>query len=175
MENKKKHIIAAAVSILFVANAHSAIQGEAGTVEFTGQIVAPTCSVSPGSLGQTVDLGLVSAEIFNNGGKSTAKDFSIELVNCNIDTATHASVLFSGETLTDETILKTSDSDTTKIGIEILQDGTPIILDGVTPTSEQELVIGENSLRFAARYTAVSPDFSPGEANATANFIMQYE
>lgn len=171
----KAKFIAAAIPALFMANAFAAIEGESGTVNFTGQIVESTCSIAPGNNNQTVDLGQVSANAFGGqGGATSAKNFSIKLADCNTEIASQASVLFSGETAND-TALKTSEGDATNVGIQILQNGTALKLDGVTPSAAQDLIEGENSLDFAARYVALSDEVAAGEANATANFTLQYE
>lgn len=171
----KSKLIATFIPALFITNAFAAIEGEKGTIQFNGQIVESTCSVAPGSNNQTIDLGQVSANAFGGqGGFSTSKKFSIELSDCNTDIATQASIVFGGETVSgnDQAL---STGDVTNVGVQILQAGTPLTLDGVTASAPQTLTNGDNKLDFAARYVSLSDDVYPGEANATANFMLQYE
>lgn len=167
--------IAALSSLLFIGSAVAApIEGDTSTVNFTGKITEATCALSTTSDDQSVDLGSVAANIFKEAGDtSKAKDFAIHVTDCDTNVAENASVIFSGETASQTALNVTGGA--TNVGIEILQDGSPLALDGTTPSAGQALDDGDNALIFAARYVALSDGVTSGDANATAFFTLYYE
>ncbi|HEY4467227.1 MAG TPA: fimbrial protein [Klebsiella sp.] len=174
----KIKLVAITVSAFFMASsALAAVEGESSTINFTGNIVEETCSLAEGAKGQTVALGDVAVNTFSGAGTTTvARPFTISLENCAPATYTNASITFSGQTEgSDGTALTTSDFSTTNVGIQILQNGTPLVLDGSTASASQSLTDGANDLNFSARYVAVNDDVAAGAANGMANFTVNYE
>lgn len=171
----RRETIAILSSLFFISTAGAApIEGDTSTVNFTGKITEATCALSTYSDNQSVDLGSVAANIFKEAGDtSKAKDFAIHVTDCDTNIAVNASVLFSGETATQTALNVTGGA--TNIGIEILQDGTPLALDGTSPSTAQPLEDGDNALTFAARYVALSDGVTSGDANATAFFTLYYD
>lgn len=171
---KVKLVSAVVSSFLMMSSSAFAIQGETSTVIFNGEIVESTCALASGSKNQVVSLGSVSANAFSAvGDTSMAKEFTINLTDCNLDNATAASVTFSGDTATDNTLNVTGGAD--GVGIQILQNGTPLVLDGSTASVAQDLEEGSNTMNFAARYISLDSDVTAGQANATASFTLNYE
>ena len=172
----KLKLIAVTIPAMIMATSAFAVEGEHSTVNFNGNIVEATCSLAAGSKDQTVTLGDVSTNAFSGANTTAAeKDFTIDLESCDTAIAQQASLTFSGETAND-TALKTSEGDTTKVGIQILQGGQPLILDGSTASVPLTLTDGdENSMPFSARYIALDEAVAAGAANATANFTVSYE
>ncbi|HCO1253921.1 TPA: fimbrial protein [Escherichia coli] len=173
----KLKLIAAAIPALFMASSAFAVEGETSTVQFNGNIVEDTCTLANASKGQTVQLGDVSVNAFSGTGSTTqGTPFTIGLEGCNPEIATTAAISFAGETVgSGATALSTSDVGTTNVGIQILQAGTPLVLDGSATSVPQSLDSGTNSLNFTARYVAVADDVAAGQANGTANFTVSYE
>lgn len=170
----KFNILAITVSSMLMTSSAFAVVGESSTVNFTGSITEASCALSAGAKGQTVELGDVASNVFTGQGTfSTSKGFTIDMTGC-ADSVNTAKVTFSGETATD-TALKTSAGNTTNVGIQILQNGTPLKVDGSTPSTAQNLVEGNNVLEFSARYVALSNNVAAGEANGSANFTLSYE
>jgi type 1 fimbria pilin len=174
----KLKLIALAIPALFVASSALAVEGESSTVNFTGSIVETSCSLNTGSKGQTVPLGDVATTAFTGTGTSSQeKPFSITLDGCKAtETPSTVTVTFSGNTVSGKAdALTTSAADTTNVGVQILQAGEPLTLDGSATSTAQELVEGSNNLQFTARYVALADTVSAGEANATANFTLNYQ
>ena len=64
---------------------------------------------------------------------------------------------------------------TTGVGIQILENGTPLKLNGSQASSAKPLDEGNNVLPFSARYISTLAITQAGEANAVANFTLNYE
>lgn len=170
-------LIAAAIPAFFMSSSAFAAEGETSTVQFNGNIVEDTCTLTDASKDQVVQLGDVSVSAFSGTGTTTqGTPFTIGLEGCNPTTATTAAISFAGETVgSGATALSTSNVSTTNVGIQILQAGTPLVLDGSATSVPQSLDAGTNSLDFTARYVAISDDVAAGPANGTANFTVNYE
>ena len=164
-------------AIFMVSSAH-AVEGETSSVVFTGNIVEATCELSSGSRSKAVELGDVATTAFIAGAGSTTapKDFTIDLENCG-ESAGSASVTFSGDVLADgeDETLNTSGFATTGVGIQILENGTPLKLNGSQASSAKPLDEGNNVLPFSARYISTLAITQAGEANAVANFTLNYK
>lgn len=156
-----------------------------GTVHFKGKLVAAPCSVSTDTSDQEVKLGEYTTHHFKEAGTlGSVVPFQIKLEDCDTTIATSAAVAFSGRTdstSTDGTLLAV-DQDlssgnagtATNIGIQVLDSkSTPVKFDGTTFVNKTTLIDGENILKFAAQYKSTGTA-TAGDANADANFIMQY-
>lgn len=174
MKNKLAAVIISAISMVS-APVFSAVSGETSTVNFTGKVIQATCSLDTASKNQTVIMDDVPVNFFSGAGSYTSStDFDIGLENCDTSVAQTATVTFSGSTADDVT-LETSDIATTKVGLQILQDGSPLKLDGSTASAPVTLTDGTSSLPFAARYISMDDAPAAGDANATANFTLSYQ
>ncbi|MCC4605477.1 fimbrial protein [Xanthomonas campestris pv. badrii] len=162
---------------------------DGGTINFTGSIVNTACSIEVGSDDQTVSLGQVRADAFTaKGDRSTPVLFSVKLSDCalaksatpDIDAYSNVALQFSGVTATtDNTVLGLSNSgdggNANNIGIQILDGGVPVAVNGSAATPKHLLGEGENTLSFAAAYVATAPGVTAGSASAMANFKLIYE
>lgn len=173
----KLKLIAAAIPALFMVSSAFAVEGESSTVNFTGNIVEDTCVLDAGSQDQTVQLGDVSVSSFSGTGTvSQGTAFAIGLESCNPALAQTAAIVFSGETVgTEGNALATSGFETTNVGIQLQQDGAPLMLDGSASSVPQTLEVGTNTLNFTAHYIAMADTVAAGEANGVANFTVNYE
>lgn len=175
---------------LTVSMAHAATTTvNGGTVHFVGEVVDAACAVDAGSVNQTVQLGQVKASTLAAAGDtSSAVGFNIQLDDCDVSTATKASIAFAGVQATSTSSTGTSTSypavlalqsssagSAANVGIQILDStGTALALDGATFSTTKTLVTGTNSLPFQARYYALGAA-TAGTANADATFQVQYQ
>ena len=174
--------VAAGLMLLAGAAQADAVSVTGGTVHFEGKLINAACAVSTTSADQTVQLGQYRTATFTKvGDTSTLVPFKIVLTDCDPAVAETAAVAFTGQVdATNNTLLAIASGDngsTAKgVGIEILDNNSnPLKPDGVVTSVAQKLVEGENTLRFSARYKATAATTSPGQANADATFIMNYE
>ncbi|MHC3772536.1 type 1 fimbrial major subunit FimA [Pantoea agglomerans] len=186
MKLKKLAVVMSTAVALFAGVAHAdttPITVNGGTVHFKGKLVAAPCSVSTDTSDQEVKLGEYTTHHFKSAGVlGSIVPFQIKLEDCDTSVATTAAVAFSGRAdATDATLLavdqdlSSSNSGTaTNIGIQILDNTSAVVkLDGSTFTDKTTLIDGENILKFAAQYKSTGVA-TAGDANADANFIMQY-
>ncbi|TQI82268.1 type 1 fimbria pilin [Serratia fonticola] len=168
-------IIMAAVAFGASSMAYAKEQGH-GKVTFEGAIIDAPCSITPEASDQTVELGQISNVTLKNGGKSTPRNFTIDLENCEIsqeaDAKNKVSVSFSGTTGAVKNMLGTG------LGASIaITDGAGKIIELTKPTSAQELQNGNNSLKFTAylQGDGASATVTEGKFSTTANFTLAYE
>ncbi len=176
----KKNLIAVAVlaSSVFAVTAAAAADGQ---VDFVGKITDDACVVTnnPGSPLQ-VKLGEVATTAFNNksgvptaGVKSAATIFTIKLTDCPA-AATQAAVKFDGIAVSgDNTVLALTAGGATGVGIQLSDDANAVI-PLFTASKSYPLVVGNNDLNFVARYISTSATITPGVANSTASFTLNY-
>ncbi|AVN35465.1 fimbrial protein [Serratia marcescens] len=177
---KLNKIMIAAVIAFGASSAAYADQGH-GTVTFTGSIIDAPCSITPETVDQTVDLGQVSNVALKDGGKSTPRQFSIDLENCELNSSgvgknNTVSVTFTG---------MESAADNGRLGITGTAQGASIaITDGAgqvielgKPTKAQELQNGNNTLSFAAYLQGdnASAGVVPGDFQSVADFTLAYQ
>jgi len=156
-----------------------------GTVHFKGKLVAAPCAVSADSSDQLVKLGEYTTHHFKTAGTlGSLVPFQIKLEDCDTTVAQTAAVAFSGRadsTSADSSLLAV-DQDlssgnagtATNIAIQVLDNRSrPVKFDGSTFVNKTTLIDGENILKFAAQYKSTGVA-TAGDANADANFIMQY-
>lgn len=161
---------------------------DGGKINFSGSIVATPCAVDSDSDGQTVKLGQVPANHFTAADMTTSPvPFTIKLTGCklNADTSgsayTSAAITFRGTTVADKSSVLalasasgSGDTVATNVGIQILQSGKPLIIDGSSSATKQTLLAGSNSLDFSAEYIATSASVTAGSANSSIDFQVTY-
>jgi type 1 fimbria pilin len=163
--------------IIFIFSSFVKADGNNISINFTGKIKSATCNiVSDANL--QVPLGDIGTTFFGSTGDvSRAQPFSVEL-NCPIDGPEQVAITFSGKTATDPTLLALDSGEGTATGIAVRinqQDGsTQVKLN--TPSATTALIAGENTLNFTAQYQALTgrSNITPGKANATAQFTINY-
>lgn len=172
----KKSITAFGITSLFFSSAYAAIEGETSTITFEGKIVEVTCSVDNSSDGILVDLGTIAANSFSaENDTSLGQDFAIQLKDCSPGAYQQAKVTFRGETArSSSTELKVTGG-ATNLGLQILEAGTPVAIDGSGSSDPKTLAPGTNIFDFTARYIALDSVVDAGDANSTVNFTVEYQ
>ncbi|WP_420898695.1 type 1 fimbrial major subunit FimA [Erwinia persicina] len=167
------------------APAPKTITVNGGTVHFKGKLVAAPCAVSTDTSDQVVKLGEYTTHHFKTAGTlGSIVPFKIKLEDCDTSVAKTAAVAFSGRsdsTSTDSSLLAVdeglspgNDGTATNIAIQVLDNqNKPVKFDGTTFVNNTTLKDGENTLRFGAQYKSTGVA-TAGDANADADFIMQY-
>lgn len=178
MKNKLS-MLAMATLLVASGSVMADVEGERSTIQFTGKIENDTCVLDSNASAQlNVDMGTITTATFKNTLTSTERPFSITLTGCNPDTFTGMYVLFNGDLHNgqDDVVTVGGTSPAENVGLQILQDGTELKLDGSAGTDVHTITNGENTLNFTARYKADSrDDVSGGDANALVNFTMMYQ
>lgn len=150
-----------------------------GKVVFTGSIIDAPCSITPETVDQTVPLGQISNAALKAGGKSTPRNFFINLENCTFGTPASknkVSVTFTGmESATTKGLLGITG--TAKGASVAITDGAGSVIELGKPTKGQLLQDGNGTLSFAAY---VQGDANPstviteGNFQAVADFTLAY-
>lgn len=157
----------------------AANQGQ-GSVKFTGAIIDAPCSIAPESVDQTVELGQVSSALLKKGGKSSPKEFNINLEDCVIEeNKKNVSVTFTGVNsgvAGHDGMLGISGQASgasvaiTDAGGKLIKLGSASPLKGVNE--------GHTALRFAAYLQGDGSEDAvvvPGDFTAIADFTMAYQ
>ncbi|WP_323971617.1 fimbrial protein [Aeromonas hydrophila] len=151
------------------------------TVHLHGRIIDQPCVVSPESLEQEVEMGVVDVKQLYANGAGEQVPFSIRLTNCKPGIFRMAKVTFTGSKDTQLSGgLAFSAGSAKGAGIR-LYDVTQSPLTLGTP-SRGYLLGGttENELQFSARVEGhpdalAAKNIQPGDYTAVANFIVAYE
>jgi len=177
-----KIMMAAVIAFGTSSIAHAAVKDQGhGTVTFTGSIIDAPCSITPETSDQTVDLGQVSNVALKDGGKSTARNFSIDLENCELITDKEG----KNNTVTVTFTGAESAEGNGRLGITGTAQGASIaIADGAgsaielgKATKAQTLQNGNNTLLFSAYLQGdnASAGVVPGDFQAVADFTLAYQ
>lgn len=158
--------------------AQAADQGH-GKVTFTGSIIDAPCSINPNSVDQTVDLGQISKVALKDGGKSTPRNFSIDLENCSFGTPAaknKVQLTFTGmESAANKGLLGITG---TAQGAAIaIADGDGQVIALGKPTKAHTLQDGKNTLSFAAYMQGDAGEtatVTEGDFQAVADFTLAY-
>lgn len=180
--NLDKTMFAAVVLLGVSSIAHAAVKDQGhGTVTFTGSIIDAPCSITPETVDQTVDLGQVSNVALKDGGKSTPRNFSIDLENCELAADKNGknntvSLTFTGmESTANNGLLGITG---TAQGASIaITDGSGQVIELGKPTKAQALQNGNNTLSFAAYLQGdnASSGVVPGDFQSVADFTLAYQ
>lgn len=173
--NMNKIVVALGLSMSLVAGSAMAAGEGNGTVTFKGAIVDAPCSIEPGSVDQTVELGQISNLALKDGGRSTPRPFQIKLENCDTATNKEVTVTFAGtgSQVIPGKLAITGTASGAAIGINF--GDTEIELGTATPA--QKLMDGNNQLSFAAflQGGGASETIVPGEFQSVADFALNYQ
>lgn len=148
-----------------------------GKINFKGSIIDAACSINPESIDQTVDLGQVSKAALQDGGKSTPRNFTIDLENCTFgkEAKNKVTVTFSGmESDANNGLLGTTGA--AKGASIAITDGSGQVISLNKPTKPQELQEGNNTLAFSTYLQGDGDDAALVEGNfiAVADFKLAY-
>ncbi|MCU6306628.1 fimbrial protein [Enterobacter quasiroggenkampii] len=167
------------VSILLMFIFIAAAQAYDGTVNISGLIQDNTCELAPDSQNNNINMGVVVAAQFSRlGDFSQAKKFTIYLENCG-PAASEATITFTGSVSLENDKFFSLDGigeDVAKgLALGIFDNYGNIISPG---QSSRGYAIKPNqdtvSLDFSARYVAVDETVTPGSADTTVTFIINY-
>jgi P pilus assembly protein, pilin FimA len=151
-----------------------------GKVNFTGEIIESTCTVTSGDQNKDVFIGKYPTSAFTAVGDVTAsKAFTINLEKCE---AGDYSLRFDGATVAGNPNLLSVDN-AGGVGIEILTNDektVPINQDAdasspwvtVASTSDNS---GTAIFNLKARYKSFQDTVTAGTANANATFTIEYK
>lgn len=151
-------------------------QANEGTVNFKGAVIDAPCGITPETIDQTVDFGMITTVDLESGGLIGKQDFKIELVNCDTTALVGKTVdvTFNGATVASApTELGTVGGTGTAIVISSA-DGSDVTFG--TPTSAQVIGDGSNSLLFSAAVKkATGGTVAEGDFTAVSNFTLAYQ
>ncbi|WP_054178871.1 fimbrial-like protein [Trabulsiella odontotermitis] len=163
-----------------------------GQVTFSGWVIESPCSIQPGDEDLQVDLGEVATSVLNSEKMSLATDFTIHLQDCILSkevdgqtvTTNKVDVTFSSANVnaTDSSLMKNSAEDNeggaTNVGVRILDDGNEKVTLGDAVAITFPNLNSYQELNFKARMEKTpdaTGDATPGNVNAIANYILNYE
>ncbi|ELF6832527.1 type 1 fimbrial protein [Vibrio cholerae] len=173
----KKTIIASTMMMLS-ASVFAAGSAGQGVVNFTGAIIDSPCSISPESMDQTINMGLISNDLLERQGETPLLPFNIHLESCSTETAKAATIIFSGisDGVDKKHLAISGTGKGAAIALVNKQDNSEIELG--TKTKAISLVEGDNVLQFAAKLVSnlkAEEKATAGEFTATTNFTISYE
>ncbi|WP_312951739.1 fimbrial protein BcfE [Superficieibacter sp.] len=152
-------------------------------LEFTGTIVAQSCSVDLSSINQSIDLGQFPVDQFASVGTTTKfKPFNINLIGCS-RSISGTKIWFSGEADSDnpallaltDTGMGTMTIMATGVGVELLNDDQDPIVINNSDSAVYPLKAGRNTLSFYIRYKSTQPQVTSGNATAVMYFDLEYQ
>lgn len=110
----------------------------------------------------------------NLGDRTRSIPFSITLVNCR---AENVSITFKGQAnKADSSLLALDESSTARnIAIELIDNNNKRLAIGQSSGNVKVSGIENPILHFFANYIATSSAITAGSANATANFVLNYD
>ncbi|MGY2798950.1 major type 1 subunit fimbrin (pilin) [Ewingella americana] len=171
--NKKIIAIAILAGSAFASVAHAA----SGTINFTGNVTAATCTIDTGSKNQTVALGTVGTTDFPSAGSTSGNGQITMVLSACPAGATQASVSFGGPADPSNGNLLKLDSTATATGVAIAlfeDDGSTSIPLGQPSKTHPLSSTEQNALTYFAKYQSTAATVGEGTANATADFTVLY-
>ncbi|CAA0241815.1 type 1 fimbrial protein [Acinetobacter baumannii] len=169
------------LSILALSTAVSAQQAMAntGTIAFKGKIVTSTCQATTDTANQTVQLGTWPTSALSTAGQTTSpQTFQIDLEQCD---AGNYTVRLDGTTVSatgDNANLLAVTGGATNVGIQVTGLDNKIVPINTALANGYEFAIPSGSttatLDLKAFYKATGAA-TAGDANATANFSIEYK
>lgn len=172
-----KIVLGVSLALGMASFVNAADQGH-GKVTFTGSIIDAPCSIAPESIDQTVELGQISNAALKDSGQSTPKNFDIKLEDCSFGTPAaknKVQVTFTGMESAAGNGLLGITGNAKGASVAITQADGQVIKLG-TPTKEQALQDGNNTLSFAAymQGDGASAAITEGDFQAVADFTLAY-
>ncbi|WP_392552575.1 fimbrial protein [Orbus wheelerorum] len=172
MKIKNKGIAVFALTLLFASMANA----DDGTINFTGEIVAATCTVA-GSSGSTVDvqLGKINKSALPApGATASATMFTIGLSGCD-NAITKAQVSFDGASDSTDSSLLAVTGGASGVGIGIYEADGTTKLPLFTKSRAVTISNGAGAFNFVAKYVATNASIVVGKANSSATFAVAYQ
>lgn len=154
-----------------------AADNSSGTVTFSGAVVESPCSITPESVDQTVELGLISSSLLQGDtapGKSTPQNFKISLENCD-PAATGVNATFTGPAGLANSGKSFAIQGDAKGASVVLVDGSGGYVESGVPTNNQILQAGKNILSYSAYLEGDDiTGVVPGDFNSIVTFTLAY-
>lgn len=189
--NMRKTLLAVATPLVLMSSLSSftaladegtppvSVTVKGGTIKFVGKMVDAPCAVDIPYDGQITDLGQYRVASLSKepGATSVGKNFNIKLVDCSVDTMKNVQVKFSGSSAEGKNTTLALDGGSNaaqNVGIQILRNGKPVVVDGSDGTANIALEKGENNLAFQAQFISLGTDVKPGAANGSVDFYLTY-
>lgn len=172
-----KFVVAMGLGVTLFSGMAMAVGQNNGTITFTGSIATSPCSIKDDQLNQTIPMGQISNKVLADGGKSSPEAFTIQLIDCAVETTDDAvSITFSGTAAdSDKDNFALLGGTAKGASLAIVDDKANHIKYG-EKTPLKTLVNGTNDLNFAAYLVGdASGTVVPGEFTVPANFVLDYE
>ena len=151
----------------------------AGTLSFTGEIVASTCTVGSGADAMTIPMGKVDAsQLASEGALASRRAFSISL-KCSGGSKSKVAATFespSADPVTGNLPLEGKDK-ATHVQIVLHNQANEQQKFNAPPTSSswRDATDGDLRLHYTASYIATGGAATPGSAGAVATFTVVYQ
>jgi major type 1 subunit fimbrin (pilin) len=156
----------------FAPSAHAASNG---TINFTGKVLADTCTISVNG-GSTVALPTVMAASFGAAGSvAGTTPFTVALTGCDSNT-TSAKMQFSGSNVDSATgNLKNTAAAGSNVQIQLL-NSTDAAINASTQTNAPTIAVsgGNGSTQLKAQYISTAAATTAGLVSSTVNFTLTY-
>ncbi|EHH6748889.1 fimbrial protein [Escherichia coli] len=171
---------------ILAAASSSATLAYDGTINFTGKVVAQTCSVASGSEGLSVILPTVSTATLSDDTKTAGlTPFTIQLTGCTVPATSGAdkvNAYFEPNANTDYTtgnLTNTASSGASHVQIQLLNaDGVKVIKLGQAAAAQNVDTVAINdanvTLRYNAQYYATGVA-TAGDVTSTVNYTIAYQ
>lgn len=174
----KKIMIASFMSLGMVSSICMAADQGSGKVTMAGSIIgtqAP-CIISPESIDQTVELGQVADVVLlesHGTGKSTPRQFPINLEQCEVTGNGAVSVTFNGMSGKDGRLAITGTASGASVAFT---DDSGDVLRLGKPSKGFKLNEGSNTLRFSTylQGDGAPENIKPGDYQAVTDFTLSY-
>lgn len=152
-----------------------------GTITFTGNVTAQTCTINGGTPDFTVALPTVTATTLGTAGATAGRTpFSISLTGC-AETGGNVHTFFEqGPTVDSSTgnlVLDAGGASNVEIQLLNQADGSVIALnqaDAQQNSTAVAIASGSATLNYNAQYVATGAA-TPGAANSSVMYTMSYE
>jgi major type 1 subunit fimbrin (pilin) len=173
-----KRLLSTALAAVIAAAgfAPSAQAASSGTINFTGKVLADTCTISVNG-GSTVALPTVMTAAFGStvGTVAGTTPFSVALSGCDTNTAS-AQMQFSGANIDSTTgNLKNTAASGSNVQIQLLNSSDAAI-NASTQANAPSIAVtaGAGSTQLKAQYISTATATSAGLVSSTVNFTLTY-
>lgn len=175
----KSIAVATVVSLGLISTANAGKDEGHGKITFFGSIIDAPCSIKAGDEDQSINLGSISNVALKDGGKSTARPFSINLENCSFgDPATKnkVTVTFTGAASEKNTDLLGITGTASGAGVAMTAQGGALPIKLGEKTAEQLLGENDNALNFSAYVQGEGAGIPvvEGTFQSVTNFELHY-
>lgn len=187
---KKLLLSIAGASLVFAAvNAEADVVNNAGgTISITGSILKSSCTVAAGDETKPIVLGNYVTDTFKKTGDQTPDvPFTIKLTGCGPaasgPTISSYGLRFDGTTVNNNpNLLSAGAGQALGVGVEFLGAGDKVIAfnqaaDDATwqPANGASGTTDTTTFNLKAHYKSFTDTVTPGDASATAKFVIAYK